>query len=259
MDNLDHLLWERIRREAFDILKSEPALTSLMLSAIINRHSLLDSLSYRLAHRLAAPDLPAEPLLDLFRQVSSLAPEISHAIPIDIEAIISCDPAADQLSDVLLHMKGFHALTVYRFAHWLWLNGRRPMARYIQSRCSEVFQTDIHPAASIGVGVFIDHATGVVVGETTVIGDGVTLMQNVTLGGNGKTSGDRHPKVGNNAFIGAGAKIIGNIKIGAYSKVGASAVVLQSVPDGMTVVGIPARIIGESGHVAANTQQNTGR
>lgn len=240
--------WPLIRQQAKTILEQEPALSPLMLSAIINRHSLVSALAHRLAHRLAAPDLPATPLLALFDEALVKAPDISQSIHCDMHAIVSRDAAVGQLIDVLLYMKGFHALTTHRLAHLLWKNGRKHMARYIQSRASEVFQTDIHPAAVIGDGIFIDHATGVVIGETSVIGNNVTLLHDVTLGGTGKTAGLRHPCVEDGVLVGAGAQVLGRITIGRNARVGAGAVVLHSVDPGMTVAGIPARPVGDIQH-----------
>jgi serine O-acetyltransferase len=157
--------------------------------------------------------------------------------------VVERDPATERFIEPFLYFKGFHALQTHRLAHWLWVHGERDFALYLQSRSSDVFQTDIHPAAFIGKGVFIDHATGLVVGETAVVEDDVTLLQDVTLGGTGKHAGDRHPKVRKGVIIGAGAKILGNVEIGANARIAAGAVVLTSVPANATVAGVPAKIL----------------
>ncbi|MGJ8518276.1 serine O-acetyltransferase [Carnimonas bestiolae] len=239
-------LWQQIRAEALSTLEQEISLTPLMLSAIIDRHSLPAALAHRLAHRLAAADFPAPPLLDLFMQLLDAHPTLVDALVSDINAVLARDPAIDQASEVLLYMKGVHALTSHRFAHALWQQGRHHLAHYLQHRASEVFQTDIHPAARLGCGIFIDHATGVVIGETAVVADEVTLMHDVTLGGTGAHTGDRHPKVRRGAFIGAGAKLLGNIEIGEEARIGAGAVVLQAIPPGATAAGIPAKVVSHS-------------
>ena len=158
--------------------------------------------------------------------------------------MVDRDPACERLIEPLLYFKGFHAIQTHRLAHWLWTNGRRDFALYLQSRSSDVFQTDIHPAAVFGKGIFLDHATGLVVGATSVIDDDVSILQNVTLGGTGNETGDRHPKVRRGVMIGAGAKILGNIEIGACSLIAAGSVVLRPVPPNTTMAGVPARAVG---------------
>ncbi|WP_211266715.1 serine O-acetyltransferase [Halotalea alkalilenta] len=240
-------LWQQARDEAMAISHQEPELTPLMLGAILDRPSLGAGLAHRLGRRLAHPDLAADQLTSLFEQLLAGHVEIATGIALDLTAILERDPSVRQVSEALLYLKGFHALTTHRFAHALWHDGRRQMARYLQSRSSEVFQTDIHPAARIGNGVFIDHATGVVIGETAEIGDDVSLLQGVTLGGTGKQSGDRHPKVRRGVLIGAGAKVLGNIEIGEGARIGAGSVVLDPVPPHTTAVGVPARVVGAAG------------
>ena len=166
---------------------------------------------------------------------------------VDIQAYYDRDPACDRFLMPVLYFKGFHAIQTHRLAHWLWKKGRRDFALYLQSRSSAVFQTDINPAAKIGKGIFLDHATGLVVGETAVVEDNVSILQGVTLGGTGKEMGDRHPKIRHGVLIGAGAKILGNIEIGHCTKVAAGSVVVKPVPPNKTVAGVPARIIGEAG------------
>ena len=162
-------------------------------------------------------------------------------------AVTERDPACMRLIEPVLYFKGFHAIQTHRLAHWLWNSGRKDFALYLQSRSSEVFQTDIHPAAVMGKGIFLDHATGLVVGSTSVIGDDVSMLQDVTLGGTGKERGDRHPKIRRGVLIGAGAKILGNIEIGACSRIAAGSVVLQAVPRNSTVAGVPAKVVGTAG------------
>ena len=146
-----------------------------------------------------------------------------------------------------LFFKGFHALQAYRLAHWLWNEKRRHLALYLQTRVSDLFAVDIHPAARIGSGIMMDHATGIVIGETAVVEDNVSMLHAVTLGGTGKEAGDRHPKIRTGVLIGAGAKILGNIEIGKGARVAAGSVVLQNVPPCKTVAGVPAKVIGDSG------------
>ncbi|WP_110649658.1 serine O-acetyltransferase [Salinicola peritrichatus] len=247
-------LWQQAHDEAMAISRQEPSLTPLMLGAVLNRSTLGAGLAYRLGHRLAHPDLSAQPLIEMFDCLLDADPSISEGIAQDLTAVIERDPAIRQVTEVVLYLKGLHALAVHRFAHALWQAGRRQMARYLQSRSSEVFQTDIHPAARIGNGVFIDHATGVVIGETTVIEDDVSLLQGVTLGGTGKEAGDRHPKVRRGVLIGAGAKVLGNIEIGEGARIGAGSVVLKAVPAHTTAVGVPARIVGDAGCTAPSRE-----
>jgi serine O-acetyltransferase len=183
-------------------------------------------------------------LRDVFIQALSDSAFIREALRRDLTAVLQRDPAARGLAQPFLHYKGFHALQAHRVAHWLWGKGRESLACYLQSRVSEVFAVDIHPAARMGKGILIDHGTGVVIGETAVVGDDVSLLHEVTLGGTGKECGDRHPKVGNGVMIGAGAKILGNVRIGNGSKVAAGSVVLHEVPPHATVAGVPAKIVG---------------
>ncbi|WP_025733686.1 serine O-acetyltransferase [Carnimonas nigrificans] len=254
--NNTDVLWQQIRAEALAPLEQEPLLTPLMLSAIVDRHSLPEALAHRLAHRLAAADFPAAPLLDLFSRLLTDHPDIVGALASDINAVLERDPAVHQASEVLLYMKGVHALTTHRFAHALWKQRRHHLARYLQHRSSEVFQTDIHPAACLGCGIFVDHATGVVIGETAVIEDDVTLLHSVTLGGTGAHTGDRHPKVRRGAFIGADAKLLGNIEIGEAARIGAGSVVLTEIPPHATAVGIPAKIVSRD---TGDTPHHSGR
>jgi serine O-acetyltransferase len=241
MDTLE--IWDRIRGQVSKIAGSEPVLRRYLVDVVLNRDSMAHSLACLLAGKLALESIQRsdlEPvLLDAFSSF-----EVSSLINLDLAAVANRDPAARGVANPFLNHKGFHALQVHRAAHSYWLQGREALALFLQSRSSEIFAVDIHPAARIGRGVFIDHATGVVIGETAVLDDDVSLLQDVTLGGTGKESGDRHPKIGKGVLICAGAKILGNIHVGAGSKVGAGSVVLHDVPPHTTVVGVPARPVG---------------
>ena len=243
----DDALWRHLRDEASAAMTLEPALAGLLTGAVLNCESFGQAIVRRIAARLGAPVVPAETIADAYFRAIAAEPALVAAFRADLTAIVERDPACARLLEPFLHFKGFHAIEAHRLAHWLWQNGRRELALYLQSRSSEVFQTDIHPAAPFGRGVFLDHATGLVVGETAAVGDNVSLMQQVTLGGTGKVSGDRHPKVSDGVLVGAGAKILGNIRIGRCSRVASGSVVLQNVPDHVTVAGVPAKIVSASG------------
>ena len=236
-------LWRQLRLEAEQAYARSPMLAPLFLDSILNQPSFEAAMFHRIAGRLKN-DVISQPLiLQAFHRAASGTPEISLGLKADINAVFDRDPACERLIEPFLYFKGFHALQAHRLTHWLWGNGERDFALYLQSRTSEVFQTDIHPAARIGQGIFLDHATGLVVGETAVIGDDVSLLQDITLGGTGKDSGDRHPKIGRGVMIGAGAKILGNIAVGEQARIAAGSVVLTPVPPGATVAGVPARIV----------------
>jgi serine O-acetyltransferase len=237
-------VWEKLREQVVAMAASEPMLASYLHAAVINHRSLETALSYLLAERLATPYLAAMSLREVMDEAFCASSDLREAIGRDLKAVVNRDPAARGVAEPFLHYKGFHAIEAYRVAHWLWLQERQPLALYLQHRISEVFAVDIHPAARIGKGILIDHATGVVIGETAVVGDDVSMLHEVTLGGTGKDTGDRHPKVGNGVLIGAGAKILGNVSIGTGSKIGAGSVVLCDVPPHTTVAGVPARIVG---------------
>jgi serine O-acetyltransferase len=240
---LADLLWTRLRQEAKEALANAPMLAPLFVESILNRRSFEAAIFHRIATRLKNDIVGTGVIVDAFYRATEAAPGLVGALRADIAAVVERDPATERLIEPFLYFKGFHALQTHRLAHWLWTNGERDFALYLQSRSSDVFQTDIHPAAQIGAGVFVDHATGLVVGETAVIEDDVSLLQNVTLGGTGKHAGDRHPKVRKGTIIGAGAKILGNIEIGGYARIAAGAVVLAPVPAGATVAGVPAKIL----------------
>lgn len=238
-------VWSYIRRDALEMVQNEPLLAGVLHAIALNHARLENAVSYHMAQKLGGPLMPAMLLGQIFDEALSSDPDIGSAIRADIVAVYDRDPACKSHLEPLLYFKGFHGLQCYRIAHWLWNNGRQPLALFLQNRISEVFGLDIHPAARIGRGIMIDHGTGVVIGETTVIEDEVSLLQNVTLGGTGKESGDRHPKVRRGALICAGAKVLGNIEIGECAKVGAASVVLIDVPPRCTIVGVPGKIVGE--------------
>ena len=236
-------VWAELRKEAEEALGKAPQLASLFIESVLNQPSFEAAVFHRVSSRLKN-DLVSLPVLaETFSRAAEASPQIGQALRADIAAVLERDPATKRFIEPFLYFKGFHAVQTHRLAHWLWGNGERDLALYLQSRSSDVFQTDIHPAARFGQGIFLDHATGLVVGETAVVDDDVSLLQNVTLGGTGKESGDRHPKVRQGAIIGAGAKILGNIESGAHSRIAAGSVVLKAVEPHSTVAGIPARII----------------
>lgn len=239
--------WAGIREQALEMAQSEPLLASFLHATVLNHENFEQSLSFHLAQKLGSMEVSAMLVRQAFDTAFEADPEIGAAIRADVVAVFDRDPACNSYLEPLLYLKGFHALVSYRVAHWLWHEGRRPLAMYLQNRMSEQFGTDIHPAAQIGRGIMIDHATSVVVGETAVIEDDVSMLHEVTLGGTGKETGDRHPKVRRGALIGAGAKILGNIEVGAHSRVGAGSVVLEDVPSECTVAGIPAKVVGCAG------------
>lgn len=240
-------LWQKIREEAQGLVEHEPLLASFYHATIIGHSDLRGALSFLLASKLADEVVSAVALREIIEQAYGAESELIDAACADIQAVCTRDPAVEQFSTVLLYLKGFQALQAYRVAHWMWQQGRRSLALYIQSRVSTIFQVDIHPAARIGFGVMFDHATGIVVGETCVIENDVSILQSVTLGGTGKESGDRHPKIRKGVMIGAGSKILGNIEVGECARVGAGSVVLSAVPPHTTVVGVPATVVGCAG------------
>lgn len=240
-------VWSRIRREAATMIAEEPVLASYVHSMILKHDDLESALSYHLAHKLGSVEVRAMLLREVFDEAYYEDTDIGAATRADIVAVNQRDPACTSYLEPLLYFKGFHALQAYRITHWLWQQGRQHMALYLQNRISEVFAADIHPAARLGRGIMIDHATSVVIGETAVVEDDVSMLHEVTLGGTGKECGDRHPKVRQGVLIGAGAKILGNVEVGAGSRVGAGSVVLEPVPAHCTVAGVPAKVIGCAG------------
>ncbi|TWF49866.1 serine O-acetyltransferase [Neorhizobium alkalisoli] len=240
-------IWDTLQEEARAAVDQDPLLAAFLYSTVLNHRSLEECVVHRLCERLDHADLPAVLLRQTFMEMLSDRPEWSAILRVDIQAFYDRDPACLRFLEPILYFKGFHAIQTHRLAHWLWQKGRRDFALYLQSRSSSVFQTDINPAARIGKGIFLDHATGLVVGETAVIGDNVSILHGVTLGGTGKEGADRHPKIGNGVLIGAGAKILGNIEIGSCSRVAAGSVVLKPVPECSTVAGVPAKVVGTAG------------
>jgi serine O-acetyltransferase len=240
-------LWQMLRIEAHNIYRNEILLRPLVNSVVLDKENLEQALSYRLASRLDSNDLNMSTLYDLFVSVYQENPELRGIIEADLQAVFSRDPACHTPLQAFLFFKGFHALQVHRIAHVLYKAGRHNIAYLLQSQSSNHFAVDIHPAARIGRGIMLDHATGLVVGETATIGDNASILHGVTLGGTGKKDGDRHPKIGDNVLIGANASILGNIKIGNCSRVASGSVVLSDVPDSKTVAGVPARVVGDAG------------
>jgi serine O-acetyltransferase len=240
-------IWRAIRDEAAEAAERDPLLAAFLYATILNQESLEDAVIHRLAERLDHQDIGADIIRQSFKAMQKANPEWSSIVRVDIQAYYDRDPACDRFLMPVLYFKGFHAIQTYRLANWLWRKGRRDFALYLQSRSSAVFQTDIHPAARMGKGIFIDHATGLVVGETAVVEDDVSMLHAVTLGGTGKAGGDRHPKIRHGVLIGAGAKILGNIEIGHCARIAAGSVVVKPVPHNVTVAGVPAKIVGEAG------------
>jgi serine O-acetyltransferase len=244
--NLDPI-WSRVRAEAEQIIDSEPSLASFVMTSVLNQPSLEQAVIHRVAARLGHGVMPADLIAQTFSDAASEEPLLGQMFRADLAAVLDRDPACVRFVEPLLYFKGFHAIQTHRLAHWLWGRGRTDFALYLQSRSSETFQTDIHPASRFGRGIFLDHATGLVVGSTAVVGDNVSILQDVTLGGTGKETGDRHPKIERGVMIGAGAKVLGNITIGHCARIAAGSVVLQAVPHNTTVAGVPAKVIGEAG------------
>ncbi|MEI9427473.1 serine O-acetyltransferase [Mesorhizobium sp. Cs1299R1N3] len=240
-------IWRSIRDEAMEAVNRDPLLAAFLYSTILNQESLEEAVVHRIAERLAHQDIGSDLIRQTFKSMLADDKDWPTTVRVDIQAYYDRDPACDRFIMPVLYFKGFHAIQTHRLAHWLWNHGRKDFALYLQSRSSAVFQTDINPAARIGKGIFIDHATGLVVGETAVIEDDVSILHGVTLGGTGKAGGDRHPKIRYGVLIGAGAKILGNIEVGHCSKIAAGSVVLSPVPHNKTVAGVPARVVGETG------------
>jgi len=244
----DDPLWLRIRDEAARDAQREPMLASFLYSVVLNHRCLEDALSFILSSKLGSPTVTALTLRDLFHDAFSADPTMGVAVRADIEAVMTRDPACRGCSVPLLYFKGFHSIQSYRVAHHYWTSDRQALALYLQSRISEVFAVDIHPGAKIGKGILFDHATSIVIGETTVIDDDFSMLHEVTLGGTGKVGGDRHPKIGRGVLIGAGAKVLGNVSIGEGAKIGAGSVVLDDVAPHCTVAGVPAKPVGYPAH-----------
>ncbi|MBY5971051.1 Serine acetyltransferase [Pseudooceanicola marinus] len=240
-------VWDRILREADEAVAAEPLLGGLVHSTILHHPSIERALAFRVAMKLASDEMPGQLLREICDEAISSDPGIAHAARADIVAIHDRDAACHRFIQPLLYFKGFQAVQAHRIGHWLWKEGRKDLAYFFQMRNSEVFGIDIHPAARIGKGIMIDHAHSIVVGETAVVGDNVSMLHSVTLGGTGKEEEDRHPKIEDGVLIGAGAKVLGNIRVGHCSRIAAGSVVLHEVPPCTTVAGVPAKIVGKAG------------
>ena len=240
-------VWSRIRDEAQEIARQEPALGGFLFAAVLNHDNFEQALIHRLAARLGNADLGADLVVQAFADALEADPEIGHAARADIIATFDRDPACHRYVDPLLYFKGYQSIQTHRMAHRLWHLGRKDFAYYLQSRLSMISSMDIHPAAVIGKGIMVDHGHDIVIGETAVVEDNVSIMQGVTLGGTGKETGDRHPKIRHGVLVGAGAKILGNIEVGCCSRVAACSVVLHDVPPNSTVAGVPAKVVGYAG------------
>ena len=240
-------VWASVRSEAEAMVQSEPSLGSFVYANVLSHDRLETAVAHRVSQRLGHSDVDAGVINDAFQNVLSSTSKFAVAFRADLAAVYDRDPACSRYLEPLLYFKGFHAIVTHRFANVLWDTGRKDFALYLQSQASRSLGVDIHPKATVGIGIMLDHATGFVVGETAVIGDNCSFLHGVTLGGSGKESGDRHPKIDNNVLIGAGAKVLGNIRIGACSRVAAGSVVLKDVPKETTVAGVPARVVGPAG------------
>ncbi len=237
-------VWSQLRIEAMQAAAEEPLLASYLHASILHHERIEDALSYHLAQKLGHGDLPALQMREVAREAYAADPQLAVQAARDMRVVRERDPACRTYLQPFLYFKGYGGLQAYRIAHWLWRQDRHILAYHLQSRISELFAVDIHPAAEIGAGVFIDHAHGIVIGETAVVEDDVSMLHSVTLGGTGKVGGDRHPKIRRGVMIGAGAKVLGNIEVGEGARIAAGSVVLESVPPRCTVAGVPAKPIG---------------
>jgi serine O-acetyltransferase len=240
-------VWSQIRQEAEKAIADEPLMGGLIHSSVLHHGSFERALAYRMSTKLASTEMSEQIFREIADEALAADPTIAGAARADIVATFDRDPACHRYLQPLLFFKGFQAVQAYRLGHWLWRTGHKDLAYLVQMRVSEVFGVDIHPAARIGKGIMIDHAHSIVIGETAVVGDNVSMLHSVTLGGTGKEDGDRHPKIEDGVLIGAGAKVLGNIRIGHCTRIAAGSVVLQDVPPCKTVAGVPARIVGEAG------------
>jgi serine O-acetyltransferase len=246
LDKVDPV-WARIRQEAEHAARREPELATFLYENILHHATLEAAVIHRVCERLANADVSGDLIRQAYNDAIEDQPSIGETFRADIVATVDRDPATQRFMEPVLYYKGFHAIQTHRLSHWLAGKGRRDFALYLQSRASSVFQCDINPAAKIGRGIFLDHATGLVVGETAEIDDDVSILHDVTLGGTGKENEDRHPKIRHGVMIGAGAKILGNIEVGHCARIAAGSVVIKSVPNNVTVAGVPAKVVGEAG------------
>ena len=240
-------LWTKVRSDAELAIKSEPLLSILIQSAILNHSSLQESLIYQIAKKLCSTEVPYKIIYEVANEAFCVDPRLLQSVQADLLAVFDRDPSCNSVVQPILYFKGFVAIQAYRVSHWLWNNNRYDFAYLIQSRSSEVFGIDIHPAAKIGNGLMIDHAHSIVIGETATVGNDVSMLHSVTLGGTGSRGLQRHPTIEDGVLLGAGAKVLGNITVGHCSKVASGSVVLKSVPPKKTVAGVPAKIVGEAG------------
>ena len=243
-DSPDKGVWETLQKEALSLAQKEKALSSLLHTKILVQETFCRALAGHLAESLSTAGLPALHLSKIIMAVYNENPEAVDAAARDLNAVYDRDPACKTYIQAFLYFKGYLALQTHRVAHALYKDGREFMAFHLQSRSSELFGVDINPAARIGSGIMFDHATGIVIGETAVVGDDCSILHGVTLGGTGKDSEDRHPKIGDRVLIGAGAKVLGNIKVGDMARIAAGSVVLKEVPSKCTVAGVPAKPVG---------------
>jgi serine O-acetyltransferase len=246
LDKVDPV-WTRVRDEAEDAARREPELATFIYENILHHDTLEAAVVHRVSERLGNADISGDLIRQAYNDALDDEPVLGEIFRADIVAVADRDPATNRFIEPVLYYKGFHAIQTHRLAHWLHRKGRKDFALYLQSRASSVFQCDINPAARIGRGIFLDHATGLVVGETAVIDDDVSILHDVTLGGTGKEHEDRHPKIRRGVMIGAGAKILGNIEVGQCARIAAGSVVIKPVPHNTTVAGVPAKVVGEAG------------
>jgi len=240
-------VWDRMTTEAEQAIRDEPLLGGQIHSALLHHPSIENALAYRIAMKLANSEMSEQLLREICDEAYASDQTLANAARADIVATYERDPACHRFIQPMLYFKGFQAVQAYRVAHWLWMEGRRDLSYFFQMRSSEVFGIDIHPAARIGQGIMIDHAHSIVIGETAVVGNNVSMLHSVTLGGTGKEDDDRHPKIGDGVLIGAGAKVLGNIHIGHCCRIAAGSVVLHDVEPCKTVAGVPAKVVGEAG------------
>ena len=249
-------LWHTIRAEVEAAAREEPMLASFLHLTVLRHDSLAHVLAFHLSSKLSSSTMDARALYETFLHVLQYHPDITRAVESDIAACYERDPACDAYSLPLLYFKGFHAIQTHRINHALWRQERKTLAYFLQNRASEVFGVDIHPGAKFGCGIMFDHGTGIVIGETAVLGNDISILHGVTLGGSGKEGGDRHPKIGDGVMIGANASVLGNIRVNECAKIGAGSVVVADVPAYSTVVGVPARVVGNKSHAKPAEEMN---